>query len=121
MEEKKETKEMFLHCKKAWLETFLIDLGERTIPQQQLWSSICLTFFFLPTFSRWWEERLDLAIISILPQEMFKVLINTYLFYSQKNVQENCLEVCDENHILPINRKEELFHFQLYVRRCASF
>lgn len=35
-------------------------------------------WLFFSTFSKWWEERLVLAMISILPQEMFKVLINTY-------------------------------------------
>lgn len=35
-------------------------------------------WLFFSTFSKWWEERLVLAMISILPHEMFKVLINTY-------------------------------------------
>lgn len=39
--------------------------------------------------------------------------------YFQKNVEENCLEVHDENPILPINKKKKLFLFQLCVRECV--
>lgn len=37
---------MFLHCKKVRLETSFNDHRERTTPQQLLWGSVLLNFFF---------------------------------------------------------------------------
>lgn len=65
---------MFLCWKEVWFETSLFEF--RSTLSQQLHSSILLDFF--STFSRWWEERLDLAMISIIPQEVLKVLISIY-------------------------------------------
>lgn len=75
-EKKRKLKKCSYIVRKNDWKALLLIIAKEPLPNSSYGVPFCLIFF--PTFSRCWDKRLDLAMISILPQEMFKLLINIY-------------------------------------------